>query len=62
MMKRKTSLPTSSMTSRKVTKVPARFDIRTGYALVEQIDQLAKLDVEGRRPVGHRPHRGLHAV
>ena len=30
MMKRTTSLPTSSITSRSVTKVPARLDIFTG--------------------------------
>ena len=62
MMKRKTSLPTSSTTSRNVTKVPARFDMRTGCALVEQVHQLADLDVERRGAVGHRLHRRLHAL
>src|SRR6516162_1852652 len=58
-MKRTASLPTSSTTSRKVTKSPARFDIFTGS---QESDELDDFDVERGLLAGDRLHCGLHAL
>ena len=50
MMKRVTSAPASSTTSRRVTKVPARLDILNGSPFLYSLTSWISLTSSGTRP------------
>jgi hypothetical protein len=61
-MKRTASRPTSSTTSRSVTKSPERLDIFTGSPPRSSFTSWQMLDVELALAAGHGRHRRLHAL